>query len=271
MKRSLLVVLFWLPLAAWSGEFESTLLVQTGKLRESDLIVRAIADLESNRVCLGFYIRTPGTSSSMACYDTDSGFRSRVDHVGYFQEGKLVIRKVRDHGNQITCLVAYASTPGTSPAIDCYKSTAKTNEPIRREDSLREGDLEIIRLGDPDSTRTCLVAFVKVGGAGPAMACYDSVPDGQGGIVQTSAMREGDLVVRKVVDQTNSKACLASYVSTTGTTPTLQCSEQDAPVVMPVAAPRPPAMKSDWPPPPEPEPWPPLPPAMEPWPPVGEQ
>lgn len=269
MKRSMLAFLLGLPLAAWGGEFESTLLVQTGKLRESDLIVRAIADLESNKVCLGFYIRTPGTSSSMACYDTDSGFRSRVDHVGYFQEGKLVIRKVRDHGNKITCLVAYASTPGTAPAIDCYRSDAKANEPLKREDSMREGDLEVIRLGDPDSTRTCLVAYVREGGAGPAMACYDSVPDGQGGIVQTSSMREGDLVVRKVVDQTNTQACLVSYVSTPGTTPTMDCSVLNAPINLPVAGPRPEPVQREWPQPPAAEPWPPAP--VDPWPPVQEQ
>jgi hypothetical protein len=36
-------------------------------------------------------------------------------------------------------------------------------------------------------------------------------------------MREGDLVVRKVVDEPNKMACLISYVSTAGTRANIYC------------------------------------------------
>ncbi|MDX1409333.1 MAG: hypothetical protein R3330_14400, partial [Saprospiraceae bacterium] len=79
------------PLACMAADYQSTLLVQTGKLRESDLIVRTITDLESNRICLAFYVRTTGTSPMMSCYDAVSGFRSRISQVGHFKEDKLIV------------------------------------------------------------------------------------------------------------------------------------------------------------------------------------
>ena len=64
MKRLLALLAFGISLACQAGDYQSTLLVQTGQLRESDLIVRTISDLESNRICLAFYVRTMGTSPS---------------------------------------------------------------------------------------------------------------------------------------------------------------------------------------------------------------
>ena len=58
MKRLVVSLVLWLPLLAAAADYESTLLVQTGKLRESDLIVRTISDLQSNKICLAFYVRT---------------------------------------------------------------------------------------------------------------------------------------------------------------------------------------------------------------------
>jgi len=65
MKKFLVFLAFSLPLAVLAEDYQSTLLVQTGKLRESDLIVRTITDLESNRICLAFYVQTTGTSPVM--------------------------------------------------------------------------------------------------------------------------------------------------------------------------------------------------------------
>jgi len=118
MKWSAASLLVALPLLCSAAEYESTLLVQTGKLRESDLIVRTISDLQSNKICLAFYVRTAGTSSVMTCYDAVSGFRSNINQVGFFKEGELVVRKVKDLENGMSCLVAYVSTPGTTQAID---------------------------------------------------------------------------------------------------------------------------------------------------------
>ena len=122
MKRLLALLMLGIAFAAQAGDYQSTLLVQTGQLRESDLIVRTISDLESNRICLAFYVRTTGTSPTLNCYDVVSGFRSNIGQVGHFKEGKLVVRKMRDFENGVTCLVAYVSTEGTSPALDCYKN-----------------------------------------------------------------------------------------------------------------------------------------------------
>jgi hypothetical protein len=45
-------------------------------------------------------------------------------------------------------------------------------------------------------------------------------------MVQTSQLREGDLVVRKMVDPPNRKTCLITYVSTTGTSPYIYCFDE---------------------------------------------
>jgi len=210
-----------------AADYESTLLVQTGKLRESDLIVRTISDLQSNKICLAFYVRTAGTSSVMTCYDAVTGFRSNVNQVGFFKEGELVVRKVKDLENGVSCLVAYISTPGTAPAIDCYKSSPATAEAIVRGGHVREGDLEVHRLNDPDSKKTCLVSYVSSGGTSPSLTCYPSAGQpGEAGMVQTSQLREGDLVVRKMIDPPNQKTCLITYVSTEGTSPYMYCFDE---------------------------------------------
>ena len=188
MKWSAASLLVALPLLCSAAEYESTLLVQTGKLRESDLIVRTISDLQSNKICLAFYVRTAGTSSVMTCYDAVSGFRSNINQVGFFKEGELVVRKVKDLENGMSCLVAYVSTPGTTPAIDCYKSAKPGDDAIARGGHVREGDLEVHRLSDPDSSKTCLVAYVSSGGTSPSLTCYPSVGQpGEGGSIGSAA------------------------------------------------------------------------------------
>jgi len=227
MKRFVASLLVVLPLLCAAADYESTLLVQTGKLRESDLIVRTISDLQSNKICLAFYVRTAGTSSVITCYDAVSGFRSNVNQVGFFKEGDLVVRKVKDLQNGVSCLVAYISTPGTAPAIDCYKSSTPAADAIVRGGHIREGDLEVHRLADPDSKKTCLVAYVGSGGTSPSLTCYPSIGQpGEGGMVQTSLLREGDLVVRKMIDPPNQKTCLMTYVSTEGTSPYMYCFDE---------------------------------------------
>jgi hypothetical protein len=240
MKRSLAALVVLLPLLGSAAEYESTLLVQTGKLRESDLIIRTISDLQSNKICLAFYVRTAGTSSVMTCYDAVSGFRSNVNQVGFFQEGELVVRKVKDLENGMSCLVAYISTPGTAPAIDCYKSSTAGGEPIVRGGHVREGDLEVHRLTDPDSHKTCLISYVTSGGTSPSLTCYQTMGSpGEAGMVQTSQLREGDLVVRKMVDRPNAKTCLITYVSTEGTSPYMYCFDEGSPAA-PAMPPLPP-------------------------------
>ena len=97
-----------------------------------------------------------------------------------------------------------------------------------RNGHLREGDLDVYRVVDADSTKTCLVAYVTTGGTAPSLICYNSQAGGKGGLVQSSLLKEGDLVVRKVVDHANKKECLISYVSTEGTSPYIYCSSAKA-------------------------------------------
>jgi hypothetical protein len=228
MKRLLALLLSGLPILAAAEDYQSTLLVQTGTLRESDLIVRTVTDLESNKICLAFYVRTLGTSPVMSCYDTRGGYRSNVSQTGHFKKGKLVVRKIKDRLNNVSCLVAYVSAEGTAPAINCYQSSPTAKDDIQRTGHLREGDLEIERVLDADSTKTCLIAFVRVGSANPTLACYDSMGSGKGGISQQGYLREGDLVVRKIVDEANHKECLISYVSTEGTSAYIHCFDKAA-------------------------------------------
>jgi hypothetical protein len=232
MKKLFVLLLFSLPFVSLAADYQSTLLVQTGKLRESDLIVRTISDLESNRICLAFYIRTTGTSPMISCYDVKSGFRSSIDQVGHYKEGKMVIRKIKDSVNDVSCLVAYVMVAGTSPSIQCYKSSTKakfrTSDAIISNGHLREGDLDVHKIIDPDSGQACVIAYVDTEGTSPSMECYKSVAGGKGGLVQSHQMREGDLIVRKVNDQANRKECLITYVSTQGTSPHIYCAEQYA-------------------------------------------
>ena len=227
MKKLLVLLLFIVPVVSLAADYQSTLLVQTGKLRESDLIVRTISDLESNRICLAFYVRTTGTSPMISCYDVKSGFRSKIDQVGHYKEGKMVIRKIKDSVNDVSCLVTYVTVAGTSPAIQCYKGAAaakfRTSDAIVSNGHLREGDLDVRRIVDPGG-KTCLVSYVSTKGTSPSVACYDSPATGtKGGLIQASYLREGDLVVRKILDTASQKACLISYVSTEGTSSHLHC------------------------------------------------
>jgi hypothetical protein len=137
MKRWLAGALSALPLLATGADYQSTLLVQTGKLTESDLIVRTVTDLESSRICLAFYVRTVGTSPVMTCFDARAGFQSKVGQTGHFKDGKLVVRKIKDSANNVSCLVAYVSTQGTSPAIDCFQSKVPTNDELLQRGHLR--------------------------------------------------------------------------------------------------------------------------------------
>lgn len=136
---------------------------------------------------------------------------------------------MKDTLNDISCLVAYVSTPGTSPSIDCYKSRKSGKDDLVRNGHLREGDLDVYRVVDKDSTKTCLVAYVTTGGTAPSLTCYNSQSPGNGALVQNSFLREGDLIVRKIVDHANHKECLISYVSTEGTSPGINCSDAVAP------------------------------------------
>jgi hypothetical protein len=226
MKRLLALLLFSLPLVTAAEDYQSSLLVQTGTLRESDLVVRTVTDLENNKICLSFYVRTTGTSPAMSCYDTRGGYRTDVSQTGHFKKGKLVVRKIKDSLNNVSCLVAYVSEPGTAPAIDCYNSSPSAKDDIQRTGHLREGDLEIERVVDAESTKTCLIAFVSVGGANPSLTCYESSGNKKGGLSQSDYMHEGDLLVRKIRDDANQKECLMSYVSTEGTTPYIYCFDK---------------------------------------------
>jgi hypothetical protein len=226
MRKILVFLLLGLPLICQADDYQSTLLVQTGTLRESDLIVRTVSDLESNKTCLTFYVSTAGTSPVMTCYDARSGFRSEIGQAGHFKEGKLIVRKFMDSVNGVSCLVAYVSTPGTSPALDCYNSRGQTKEAIKRSGHLKEGDLDIYKIRDAGNMKSCLVGYVDTEGTSPTLKCYDT-PTGHrsGAMTQTSYLKQGDLIVRKVVDQANRKECLVSYVSTAGTSPYIYCSE----------------------------------------------
>jgi hypothetical protein len=223
MKKLFILMILSLPLICQADAYQSTLLVQTGQMRESDLIVRTVTDLESSRICLAFYIRTTGTSPVMNCYDAVSGYASNINQVGNFKEKQLIVRKMKDTLNDVSCLVAYVGTPGTSPSIDCYKSRKSVTDDLIRDGHLQEGDLDIYRVVDKDSTKTCLVAYVSTGGTAPSLKCYNSQAGGPGGLVQTSFLREGDLIVRKIIDHANGKECLISYVSTEGTSPSINC------------------------------------------------
>jgi len=79
---------------------------------------------------------------------------------------------------------------------------------------------------DADSTKTCLIAYVTTGGTAPSLKCYDSQGEGKGSLIQGSHLREGDLIVRKIVDHSNRQECLVTYVSTEGTSPSIYCSSE---------------------------------------------
>lgn len=240
MKGLLVFLLAALPAIGMAGDYESSLIVQTGQLRESDLIVRTVTDLEDGRICLAFYVRTVGTSPAMSCYDAVPGFRSKIRQVGHFKDGNLVIRKLHDSVNLVSCLVAYVSTEGTSPVIHCYKSRVVKTDSLERKSHLREGDLHVHQITDPDSNQACLVAHVTTDGTSPALTCYDVRAAKDSRLEQTGFMKEGDLVVRKIRDRANDLQCLITYVSTKGTSPHIHCPTQmgAAPVAAAVTKPQ---------------------------------
>jgi len=222
MKRLLGSLLLAVPLAA-AGEFRPSLVIETGVLKESDLIVRNITDLNSRKTCMVFYIRTAGTSPTVTCYDVVGAFGATLAQVGHFKEGNLIVRKIQDSTNNMACLVAYVSTPGTAPSISCFAGNAGVRESLSQTAHLHEGDLDVRVIVDADSVKRCLVAYVDTPGTAPAVLCYDARESGPSGLHQASYTREGDLVVRKIVDQGSGKACIVSYVSTEGTKPSLFC------------------------------------------------
>lgn len=220
---ALLTMLSVQPIAA---DYSSQLVVQTGLLLESDLVVRNVTDLVSKKTCLAFYIRTPGTSSVIDCYDVRGEFGTIVRQVAHFKEDDLIIRKIEDIKNNRICLVAYVATPGTSPAVDCYTVAERFKDSLEITAHLREGDMSVRQFSDLGAMRTCLVAYINTKGTAPAVTCYPSVSRSIGALRQTSVMREGDLVVRKVKDPGNGKACMVTYVSTSGTSSHLFCFDE---------------------------------------------
>lgn len=223
MKRLLAALAFCLPLATQAGEFEQSLLVQTGMMKESDLVVRNISDLGKNKTCLAFYIQTAGTSPVIHCYDVTAGFGAALTQVGHIKADDLVIRKLDDTKNNVSCLVAYVSTPGTSPAVDCFTFKQRFKDNMLEAGHIREGDLDVRRIVDTGNQKTCLVSYVTTKGTAPSVACYDSPGDSKGGLYQAGYVKEGDLVVRKIVDSSAGKACLISYVATAGTSSHAYC------------------------------------------------
>lgn len=215
-----------LPVLSHAGDYSSQLVVQTGLLRESDLVVRNVTDLISKKTCLAFYIRTAGTSSVIDCYDVVGDFGTTIRQVGHVKQDDVIIRKIEDTKNGRICLVAYVGTPGTAPAVDCYTTTHKFKDELELSAHLREGDLSVRRISDPGAQRTCLVAYVSTKGTSPSVFCYASQGKGIGGLKQTSFMKEGDLVVRKIRDSANKKACMVTYVSTEGTDSNLFCFDE---------------------------------------------
>jgi len=210
-----------------AGEYSSTLVVQTGLLRESDLIIRNISDLASKKTCLAFYVRTAGTRPVMYCYDASAGFGAAISQVGHIKADDLVIRKVEDAKNGVSCLVAYVSTPGTSPAVDCFVTKHRFKESLVENAHLREGDLSVRRIVDSGSQMTCLVAYVDTKGTSPSTVCYESqVAPSPGGLIQTSFLKEGDLIVRKINDPGSHKACMVTYVSTESTSTNIYCFDE---------------------------------------------
>ena len=208
------------------AEYSSQLVVQTGLLLESDLVVRNVTDLISKKTCLAFYIRTPGTDSVIDCYNIVGDFGTIIRQVGHFKEDEVIIRKIEDIKNNRICLVAYVATPGTSPAVDCYTVTERFKDSLEVTAHLREGDLNVSQISDPGAMRTCLVAYVVTKGTSPAVSCYPSFSKSGGMLRQVSAMREGDLVVRKIKDAANKRACMLTYVSTQGTSSNIFCFDE---------------------------------------------
>lgn len=218
------LALVWSQVMA--SDYSSQLVVQTGLLIESDLVVRNVTDLISKKTCLAFYIRTPGTSSIIDCYNVVNDFGTIVRQVGHFKEDDVIIRKIEDTKNNRICLVAYVATPGTAPALDCYTVAERFKDSLEVTAHLREGDMNVSQVSDYSAMRTCLVAYVSTKGTSPAVSCYTSLSKNGGVLRQVSFMREGDLVVRKIKDSANRRACMVTYVSTQGTSSNIFCFDE---------------------------------------------
>ncbi len=236
MKKRLGFLLLCLPAMLLAGNYSTSLVVQTGMLQEGDLVVRHITDLASKKTCLAFYVRTPGTSPTIDCYDVVGDFGTTIRQISHIKRDDIVIRNIEDIKHDRSCLVAYVTTPGTSPALACYtkhQQPAKTGN-LRDSGHLREGDLEVYRVTDTSANRVCLVAHVQTTNTAPSVYCYDAVMNRSGGLRQTEQMREGDLIVRKIVDEANGMACMVTYVATPGTSSRLFCfAEKSAATAVP--------------------------------------
>ena len=226
MKKLFVLAALFLPLALHAGEYQSSLLVQTGVMHESDLVIRNVSDLGKNKTCLAFYIQTSGTSPTIRCYDATQGFGAQITQGGHLKLDNLVLRRFEDLKNKVACMVAYVSTPGTSPSVECYSYQQGFKGELAEAGHIREGDLDVRRIVDSSHGKTCLVTYVDTKGTAPTTACYDSIGDSKGGIYQSGELKEGDLVVRKIVDTAGRKACLVSYVSTPGTSANLFCYDE---------------------------------------------
>ena len=230
-----LMLLGLVPFLSLAGEFEPSLVVQTGKMQEGDLMVRNITDLAARKSCLAFYIRTSGTSPVIECYEASSGFGANLTQVGHIKSQDMIIRKLIDSKNRMNCVVAYVGTPGTSPAVDCYPYQHLFKGKISEAGHMREGDLDVFRVVDPGNNKVCLVSYVRTEKTSPSILCYDSHAGKKGGLYQASYLRAGDLVVRKVKDVESGMACMVTYVSTPGTKTHIYCYEENPP--MPPAKP----------------------------------
>ena len=105
--------------------------------------------------------------------------------------------------------------------------------------AFKEGKLVVLKMRDIINGVSCLVAYVNTGNTSPSLECYASLQSAKGGMVQNSHLREGDLIARKIVDESNNKECLITYVSTEGTSPHIHCSDLSGATA--AAAPPPPA------------------------------
>lgn len=226
MRRLLPAVLLAVPLAVQAEDFQPSLVIETGVLRESDLVVRNLTDLNSRKTCMAFYVRTAGTSPVLTCYDVLGAFGARIAQVGHIKEANLVVRKIQDFTNGVACLVAYVGTEGTSPSIACFPGKSTLGGHLVQDGHLREGDLDVTRIVDAEGGRTCLVSYVDTPRTSPSIQCYETRPDRPGGLQQVSYLRQGDLIVRKVTDARGGKACLITYVSTEGTSSNLFCYDE---------------------------------------------
>jgi hypothetical protein len=226
MKRLLALLACSLSLLAHAEEYQASLVVETGVLKESDLIVRNISDLNKGKTCLAFYVQTAGTSPVIYCYDAAQGFGAQLSQVGHIKADDLVIRKLDDTKNNVSCLVAYVSTPGTAPAVDCFSFKQRFKDNMVEAGHLQEGDMHVRRIVDSGNQKTCLVTYVDTKGTEPSVTCYDSQGDGKGGLYQSSQMKSGDLVVRKIVDSAAHQGCMVSYVATKGTSTHVYCYKE---------------------------------------------